>query len=215
MSDNTNLNNQNVHPRVAILLSTRDGEKYLAKQLQSLLDQEQVQVQVFWSDDGSKDQTVSVLQSFQQDLSLHLINLAVEYDAGDHFLKLLYQVPQNFDYYAFCDQDDIWLPQKLHQAIQQLTHHHCDLYGSRTQLIDEQDRYLQQSLYFSQPPSFHNALVQSIAGGNTLVWTRKLHHQIRKYPVAHVPSHDWWLYLFSTFMGFSMYYDRQPFTLYR
>jgi len=47
MSDNTNLNNQNVHPRVAILLSTRDGEKYLAKQLQSLLDQEQVQVQVF------------------------------------------------------------------------------------------------------------------------------------------------------------------------
>ena len=202
-------------PRVAILLSTRDGAKYLVKQLESLIYQLQVQVHVFWSDDGSKDHTVSIVNSFKTKLCLNPLELPLDHHPGDHFLRLLYQVPKDYDYYAFCDQDDIWLPNKLNRAIQKLIEYQCDLYGSRTQLIDEEDSYLQKSMNFSKPPSFQNALVQSIAGGNTMVWTNKLHQKISDNQVTHVPSHDWWIYLFSSFMGFSMYYDRKAFILYR
>ena len=156
-------------PRVAVLLCTRDGSKFIDQQLESLIHQQQVQIELFWSDDGSTDNTKEIVLSYQDRLKITPIKLPIDHHAGDHFLKLLYTVPSDFDYYAFCDQDDIWLPQKLQRSINHLIHQRCDLYGARTQLIDQENNYLSLSMQFSKHPSFHNALVQSIAGGNTMV----------------------------------------------
>ena len=202
-------------PRVAILLCTRDGSSFIDQQLESLIHQQQVEIELFWSDDGSKDNTKEIVLSYQDRLKITPIKLPIDHHAGDHFLKLLYEVPTDFDYYAFCDQDDIWLPQKLQRTINHLIHQRCDLYGARTQLIDQENNYLSLSMQFTKHPSFHNALVQSIAGGNTMVWTHKLHPYLIHPQVQHVPSHDWWVYILATFQGFHMYYDSQPSLLYR
>ena len=202
-------------PRVAVLLCTRDGSRFIDQQLESLIHQQQVEIELFWSDDGSVDNTREIVLSYQDRLKITPIKLPIDHKAGDHFLKLLYSVPTDFDYYAFCDQDDIWLPKKLQRAINQLIHQRCDLYGARTQLIDQDNNYLSLSMQFTKKPSFHNALVQSIAGGNTMVWTNKLHHHLVHPLIQHVASHDWWVYILSTFQGFQMYYDTQPSLLYR
>lgn len=202
-------------PRVAVLLCTRDGSRFINQQLDSLINQQKVEIEIFWSDDGSKDNTQEIVLSYQDRLKITPIKLPVDHNAGDHFLKLLYIVPTDFDYYAFCDQDDIWLPPKLKRAINFLIHQPYDLYGARTQLIDQHNNYLNLSMQFTKRPSFNNALVQSIAGGNTMVWTHKLHKHLISHQVQHVPSHDWWVYILATFQGFQMYYDSQPTLLYR
>jgi glycosyltransferase involved in cell wall biosynthesis len=202
-------------PRVAILLCTRDGSKFIDQQLKSLINQRLVDLEIFWSDDGSIDDTKKIVLSYQDKLKITPIKLPIDHCASDHFIKLLYEVPIDFDYYAFCDQDDIWLPHKLENSINLLSHHCCDLYGGRTQLIDKNNNYLELSMEFTKQPSFRNALVQSIAGGNTMVWTQKLHKNIIYPQIINVPSHDWWLYLFSTFQGYKMYYDQKPSVLYR
>src|SRR5207249_955486 len=75
------------------------------------------------------------------------------------------------DGYAFCDQDDIWEPDRLESAIGWMQTHDATtplMYCSRTATMTETGNLVGHSPLFSRPPSFRNALVQSIAGGNTI-----------------------------------------------
>ena len=76
-------------PRVAVLLCTRDGSSFIDQQLESLIHQQQVQIELFWSDDGSKDNTKEIVLSYQDRLKITPIKLSIDHHAGDHFLKLL------------------------------------------------------------------------------------------------------------------------------
>jgi hypothetical protein len=68
---------------------------------------------------------------------------------------------------------------------------------------------------FKQPPSFDNALVQSIAGGNTMIFNRASKLVIETVGMVPTPSHDWWLYLLISGVGGKVFYDRTPLLLYR
>ena len=90
------------------------------------------------------------------------------------------------------------------------------LYCSRTELINEKGEHIGFSPLFSKPPSFTNALVQSIAGGNTMMFNKAAYELIKKAGSnIQVISHDWWIYQLITGAGGEVFYDHHPEILYR
>ena len=97
--------------KVIVLLSTYNGERYLAEQLESLVAQKDVDVEILVRDDGTKDATVAMLDEWQEKGALSWYTSA-NLGPGKSFIHLL-QTAAPGNYYAFCDQDDVWLPEKL------------------------------------------------------------------------------------------------------
>lgn len=97
--------------KVTVLLSTYNGERYLVEQLQSLVDQKGVEVELLVRDDGSKDSTTAILDEWQSKKLLSWYKSG-NLGPGKSFMHLL-QTASPGSYYAFCDQDDVWLPEKL------------------------------------------------------------------------------------------------------
>jgi hypothetical protein len=122
-------------------------------------------------------------------------------------------------YLAFCDQDDLWFADKLARALAALESAGDSepvLYCSRTRLVDVDGRVIGFSPLFRKFPSFRNALVQSIAGANTMLLNRVAWDLLRQVPddVA-VVSHDWLAYLLVTGCGGMTTYDSEPTLDYR
>jgi glycosyltransferase involved in cell wall biosynthesis len=206
---------------VAVLLCTRHGERFLREQLESVERQTHQNWCVLASDDGSSDDTHAILLDFQSRQRLGRVVIRSGPDRGfvTNFLSLACNPEIEADHYAFCDQDDLWEPDKLERALAWLRSIPTNVpavYCSRTRLIDAQGNEIGCSPLFRRQPCFANALVQSIAGGNTMVFneaTRQL--LIRAGGVVEIPSHDWWLYMIVMACGGQLKYDNYPSVRYR
>lgn len=102
---------QTTYNKVIVLLSTYNGEKYLQEQLESLAAQEDVEVEILARDDGSKDGTTAILNEWQERGLLKWYS-TTNIGCCKSFMSLL-ETADDGAYYAFCDQDDVWLPNKL------------------------------------------------------------------------------------------------------
>lgn len=208
-------------PLIAILLATFNGERFLRDQLTSIESQTHHHWVVFASDDGSSDKTIPILLEYQKKWGAKKLEIIEGPGLGfvENFMSLLTNSQIRAEFYAFSDQDDIWLPEKLSRALGVLNlvpKGVPSLYGGRTVLIDEQGKQLGQSPLFRKSPSFENALVQSIMGGNTMVMNATLRNQLTQVQYARpLPSHDWWCYIFVTAIGGYCFYDEQCFVMYR
>lgn len=229
---------------VAILLATLNGERYLPEQLDSIAAQTHGRWTLWASDDDSSDSTRTVLERYRNTFSdirpapaLSAVDAASSSAEGGtagarmhiltgpargfvaNFLSLACHTGIEADYFAFCDQDDVWAPGKLARALTFLSG--CDqnkpaLYCARTELIDANGQRIGLSPHFGRPPSFANALVQSLAGGNTMVFNRPARALLKQAGAAvDVITHDWWLYLLVTGCGGRVIYDQEPLTRYR
>jgi hypothetical protein len=122
------------------------------------------------------------------------------------------------DYFAFCDQDDIWHHDKLERALawmRTLPQDVSAVYGGRTRLVCSGGEPLGYSRRFSRPPSFANALVQSIAGANTMLFNRATKRLLEEAGPLDVVSHDWWAYQLVSGSGGVVHYDPEPHIDYR
>lgn len=206
---------------VAILLSTYNGEEYLAEQLDSLIAQTHPHWVIYASDDGSSDSTHSILEQYQAKIGRGRLVIVQGPRQGfaANFLSLLRHPEIQASYFAFCDQDDHWLPGRLATGLSRLCAYPSDqpaLFCSRTQLIDTDGKPFGMSPLFERPPSFENALVQSIAGGNTMLFNAAARDILRQTPTtARIISHDWWAYLLITGCGGNVVYEQQPTVGYR
>jgi glycosyltransferase involved in cell wall biosynthesis len=205
---------------VAILMGTCQGERFLAEQLDSLAAQTHTDWRLWVSDDGSSDGTLALLKSYQKKWGGQLAMQPGPCKGfARNFLSLLRWPDIQADYYAYCDQDDIWHADKLERALQWLRLQPSDrpaLYCSRTRLIDEKGAPCGQSPLFTSKPSFRNALVQNLAGGNTMVFNAATRNLIyRAGTNLDVVSHDWWTYLLVAAAGGAIYYDARPAVDYR
>ena len=203
-------------PHIAVLLSSYNGEKYITEQIQSILSQQNVRVHLLIRDDGSSDRTIDIIKQIEsQDPRISTItgkNLGVV----KSFFYLLEHVDENFDYFAFADQDDVWKADKLERATIELGGYDRKIpamYYSRLQFTDEH----LNPIGFSIIPSnrgFHNALVQNQATGCTVV----INKIARELILTRLPDwalmHDWWIYLAVSATG-NVYYDEYPGILYR
>jgi glycosyltransferase involved in cell wall biosynthesis len=211
-------------PLVAILMGTKNGERFLAEQLDSLTAQTHENWILYASDDGSDDDTLRILKAYQAKWPTGKLIIKEGPKQGFciNFLSMACDPNIKVDYYAFCDQDDVWLANKLEEAVDRIAAHqvHGDknlpyLYCGRTTYVSEKGAPIGISPLFVFPAKFRNALVQSIAGGNTMVFNQETKLVLEKVGVVDVPSHDWWLYLLVSGIGGNIYYDKSPQILYR
>lgn len=208
-------------PKIAILLCTYQGQDYLAEQLDSLATQTYSNWDLHVSDDGSKDETLAILKSYQANWGNDRLTIHSGSGKGfvANFLSLTCNPAINADYFAFSDQDDIWESNKLQRAVAWLSNVPADvpaLYCTRTKLIDEVGADLGCSPLFKKAPSFANALVQSIGGANTMVFNQAARKLLQEAgETVEVSAHDWWAYLVVSACGGRVYHDTYPSLRYR
>lgn len=204
-----------------ILLSSYNGEKYIRTQLDSILAQTYQDFTVLIRDDGSMDKTQEILEEYAQRDSRIIWYGQENIGVVKSFFDLMKHADLTHNYFAFADQDDEWLPEKLEKAIQVLqTNNPIEpvLYCSDKIIVDEELRTLDVQVSRDvRKPSFGNALVQGICTGCTAVWNRKLMEILIKHIpnyIDNVIMHDWWLYMVASCMG-RVYYDRHAYIRYR
>jgi glycosyltransferase involved in cell wall biosynthesis len=211
--------NNNGKPAVTILMCTYNGADFLDEQLLSIERQSYQNWRVVACDDGSLDRTRQILTEFR---SRTTGRFTICEGGGKGFvhnyLTLICDEAVQGDFFAFCDQDDIWEPDKLERAVASLTEVPVTvpaLYCSRTRYIDASGNKIGYSRLFTGRPNFANALVQSIAGGNTMVFNGATRRLIRLVGVVDAPAHDWLLYCLVTAAEGAVRYDAYPTVRYR
>jgi glycosyltransferase involved in cell wall biosynthesis len=212
------------NPTVHILLATYQGAKYLQEQLESIKAQNYETWTLTVSDDGSTDGTLKIVEDFALKQKDHLIRVLHGPFQGvtANFFNLLNVAPlqSKSDLYAFCDQDDVWLPDKLSRAVgwhvgNRRRENLPLLYCSRTQLVNKDGLPVGLSVAPGRPLTFGNSLLQNIASGNTMMLNRVLLDAMRRIPPAHSTWHDWTAYQVVTACGGEVFYDLKPTLLYR
>ena len=206
--------------QVVILMCTYNGAAFLKEQLDSLAAQTHSDWRLIVSDDGSRDDTLTILSDYQHRWGANRLEIRQGPRQGfcQNFLSLSCDPTITGPFFAFCDQDDVWLNDKLTTALTHLqggdpTVPH--LYCGRTIYVHDNLKVCGHSPRFLFPETFRNALVQSIAGGNTMVFNEATKHLLEVWGPQSVPSHDWWLYLLVSGVGGEVHYDEHPQVLYR
>lgn len=200
---------------VAVLMSTYNGEKYIKEQIESILGQENVSVEIFIRDDGSIDHTVDIVEKYDNINIIRGENIGV----GNSFMELVYKVPNSFEFYAFADQDDIWLNNKMEKGIEKIRHQKGPiLYCSNQRLIDKYGSEI--GVRFNRNPdlSSEKIFVQNSATGCTMIWNRELQNiLLKKRPAKELlysRIHDVWVAMVASICG-TIIYDKNGYILYR
>lgn len=202
---------------VLVLLSTYNGQKYLEEQLISLQQQKNVDLSVLVRDDGSHDDTTKILKKYAKQDFLDWYsgnNIGPAYS----FFNLMENAPKS-EFYAFCDQDDIWKPNKLYSAIKELKKFNnkkpalyfskAQLYNQKLKKIDNEYHYPNESFELPQ------ALLGNNATGCTMVFNERLLKYVNKYEPDYLLMHDHWLYLLCLALDGNIKYDKNSYIKYR
>ncbi len=214
---------------IVVLLSTYNGTEYVREQLDSILAQklEDIDLKILARDDGSSDGTQDILEEYQEKYAG-----IFSYEAGKNvgviqsFFKLLDQAP-DADYYAFSDQDDVWMKGKLQRAVDIMegkgnangngnkNREIPFLYACAPTLVDPDLNPISSKIRrVNIRPSFENALIENICVGASVVINRKLRELVRGKTPKNARMHDWWLYLVASAFG-KVYYDETSYLYYR
>lgn len=205
--------------KIAVLLATYNGDKFLKFQLDSILNQKDVQVDVFISDDESTDHTLEIIQSYcDQYQNVKLINHSRVGGPAKNFYFLLKQIDtKKFDFIALADQDDIWPVYRLARAIKQLQKHKADAYSSDVIAVDENEKFL-KIIKKSQPQKKWDYIFETPGPGCSFVMTSTFVHYLQsqlKDDVLNFPYHDWLIYAFARHANYSWTIDDAPNLFYR
>ena len=199
--------------KVIVLLSSYNGEKFIEEQLESILQQTRIDVKILVRDDGSTDSTPQILKKYKEGNKL-------DYYSGDNigWRKSFLQLAQNAEdceYYAFCDQDDYWMPEKLSVAISELE-----------KLPDGPNLYVSNTYYWKgeikvisnkRAPNLKRdgCLIWTPGPGCTMVFNKKLLDIVNEHPINNPEiAHDQWFFNIAHIFG-HVYYDTNSYILYR
>ncbi|MEP7154199.1 MAG: glycosyltransferase family 2 protein [Betaproteobacteria bacterium] len=202
---------------VTVLLSTFNGEDFLQAQLDSLYAQTHAPARILVRDDGSSDGTAEILEKARAAGRIEILASGPNLGAARSFLELLrLAVADSAGYIAFCDQDDIWSPDKIARAVAVLSSSTVEapvMYCSRLALVDADLNPLGLTPLPGKT-GFGNALVENIAVGCTIMLNRAASELVATNLPARVLIHDWWCYAVVSCFG-SVLYDEQPTIQYR
>lgn len=193
---------------VCVLLSTYNGEKYLRDQLDSLFKQEGVELSVFARDDGSTDETIAILEDYSAKHSNMTYYTGENIKPAQSFFDLMRKAPI-CDYYAFCDQDDVWDNDKLSIAVSILEkedHSKPNMYYSNLRIVDQDLVFYRLS--HAEPSVQENkysVLTEDMATGCTIVFNSVAEEMIRNNTPKYCSMHDTWVYMVCKFFGNTVY----------
>lgn len=205
--------------KLAVLLSTYNGEKYLKEQLDSLINQNLIPTKILIRDDGSKDDTVNLLEDYSSRYNFIEYYYGKNLGPAKSFFELINKC-EGYDYYALCDQDDVWFEDKLSSAIDKLEKEDNSiplLYAGRFILTDKDLKSLNSNISkLYSYTDFAHALIYHTAPGCTFVFNNEARKQIIKYDVnkEYCVIHDALIHKIVTMFG-KMILDEEPHMYYR
>ncbi|MFV0302692.1 MAG: glycosyltransferase [Paracoccus sp. (in: a-proteobacteria)] len=207
---------------IVILLATRNGERFLQAQLDSILGQSHRDWRLVVSDDASTDRTRQIVDAAARGLPSGQITRLDGPGQGAtmNFCSLLRRTDPAGDHLAFCDQDDVWEADHLARAVQILkpVSGGAAVYGCRMRICGADLRQTGLSPLPRRPLGFRNALVQNVLSGNTMVLTPAAARLLRAAETEAgpgMPLHDWWAYQLITGAGGAAILDERPGLYYR
>jgi glycosyltransferase involved in cell wall biosynthesis len=218
MSTSSNATSGN--PEVAILMATYNGHRFLKEQINSFISQTYHNFHLWVSDDGSKDDTIEILNSCKEELKDRMtIFSGPKKGFAENFLSLVCNPDVKAEYYAYSDQDDIWHDDKLEKAVawlETVPKGIPALYGARSVWITQSGEEVGFSNQFIGPFGFKNSLVQNVAAGNTMVFNQAACDLLREAGKdIHIAFHDWWTYIVTAGCGGEIFIDQTPVLRYR
>ena len=205
--------NQNKTPRVVVLMSSYNGEKYIREQIESILWQSYRNVKLYVRDDGSTDGTLDILKKYAEKGELVLYE-GENLGYVQSFFELL-RLCEDAPYYLWCDQDDVWEKGKLERAVQILEKNQSErpcLYFSDYDYYDEKMNFQKHGLDHKRGPSFANSLLDCIPLGFCSVFNSAARKMMTNKIPEHCCGHDWWTYMVCAAFG-QVIYDRGYFSV--
>ncbi|MBP3729596.1 MAG: glycosyltransferase, partial [Lachnospiraceae bacterium] len=186
-----------MRPRVLVLLASYNGEKYIREQIDSVLEQKgDFDLLLRIRDDGSSDRTREVIRESIRQWGAERIELVEGENLGynGNFFALLDQA-EGFDYYALCDQDDIWLPGKIQAAMEALSQGEGPaLYSAISRMVDENKRPLGLTRARKRALTPANTLIQNICPGHNQVLNEALLRLVQKpRDLSRIYVYDLWI----------------------
>ena len=195
------------NPKIIICMSTYNGEKYVKEQIESLLNQTYNNIEIYVRDDGSKDNTIKILEEYEKQNKIHFIK-GKNVGVVKSFYECLQLAYNNADFFAYCDQDDKWHEDKIEKAITKLSEKSQEiplLYFSEFNYCDENLNFLNKSNINKKGTSFQNSIVECLSFGITEVFNKKLAEKILNSGTDNICFHDWWAYMISAGIGKVIY----------
>lgn len=210
---------------IDILLASYNGEKYIAEQIDSILNQTYKDWFLYIKDDCSTDNTLSIIRNYESRYKDNIKVITSDIKSGsakDNFFSML-KCSEN-EYIMTCDQDDVWLPNKIEITLYKMLEAEKEnkdipiLVHTDLKVVDEKLKKITDSLIKMQNIDFrrdklNNLLVQNIVTGCTVMVNRKLLDYIKIVPLQAI-MHDWWLALLASAIG-KIYFIDIPTVLYR
>ena len=193
---------------VYILLATFNGEKYLAEQLDSLNEQTYTSWRLWVHDDNSTDSTVSIIRNYKNLFPEKICFIDDEISTGgakQNFSYLLDSIDSNFDYLMFCDQDDVWLENKIQLTLDRMNEienkgNYPTLIHTDLKVVDENLCLISDSFFSYQHINpmwsrhFNSSIVQNSVTGCTVMLNKKAVEISSPIPSLAI-MHDWWILL--------------------
>ena len=206
--------------KVNILMSTYNGQQFLAEQIRSIQDQSYTDWILFIRDDGSSDNTKEILKDFEhQDSRIHLIDNDKSDNLGviKSFHKLVNH--DRADYYFFSDQDDVWLPNKLELSLKEAQNYLADLplmVYMDLKVVNQDLEIMTESMVKSQSHHANTELVQELTENTVTGGVAMINHALAEMwqETDDILMHDWYLALLASAFGNLVFID-QPGELYR
>jgi len=198
---------------IDIIMATYNGEPYLNEQIESILKQSVQDFHIYIYDDGSSDGTLDVIQAYQKRYSDKItlsLNKEPARGAAYNFIRAMTRHKEH--YVMLCDQDDVWLPDKLALSLEKMRemealygYHmpillHSDLIvvNRELEIIAESYRKMMRANY--KRTALHQVVSQNIVTGCTAMYNSALAELLTEIPNFLV-MHDWWLLLIAGAMG--------------
>lgn len=204
-------------PKVLILMSTYNGERFLQLQLESLLRQQNVEIHILIRDDGSTDNTLSILENYNKKGKLDYYvgkNLGAAYS----FLDLIKKAENfgDYQYFALSDQDDYWLDNKCIEAVKKIDEMTGDykLYTSAVYICDADLK--KKAISSNTKFSYEEMFLRNESSGCTMMLNKKALKLLNVYSPKNLFIHDWWiLIVMESVINSSVFYDQNAYMMYR
>lgn len=200
------------NPKVCIAMAVYNGEKHIRVQMDSLLKQTYENIQIVVRDDGSKDETVFIVREYAKkypDKIVLLENDGQNLKCPGSFYRIIRDC-EKADYYAFCDQDDYWEPQKIQWAVEKLEalNKEGKLYLSSYDYYTEDGKFIRHFPPQKTPIELKEVLYHTPGSGFTIVFDETIRQRFILQVNPGTEMHDRWLIRAAVCFGTVLYDPR-------
>lgn len=209
---------------VAIIMGTYNGQRYIREQIESIINNTYEDYELHVYDDGSIDSTCNIIQEYaKRDARVLLHRNAQNKGVIRNFLDAARDLEA--DYYMFCDQDDIWMTNKIEVSLRRIQEIERDnneipvaIYSDAV-VVDENLKTIHRSFHKQNnldvsKNAFKNLLLENKLIGCTIMFNRNLRDRLKYNNIDNIRMHDWWIGLVGSAFG-KVAYIGTPLVQYR